>query len=476
MSSTVVGNLSVELGISDDQLRSGLAQAVVAAQSAGQQIKQSMNQSYGQDVESNMQALASKFRQMQQQQASDANKARSQAILNIGRSVQDFAAAGLMGVVNNVEGVAGSVAKAMGKSSDSAAAFAGKLTLIAVAAQVGLPLVKNLIEAIGSSLGLVSKQAELASTSVRGLSGGGMGGAAIAEGKKAEADFLLKRDDTPTAFNYLSRMTGTMADGAEALARNMDRAVRATALVSEAMELSARAARDQRYLQRGSTAEFDKTNIRLDRESENKRFFQDVIDQLGGGQNLRTRIETAARNQGINKTDARMIYGAFAEGDIGATEQITQMLGLQGQRAKFLADEFDRATGAAMELQSIENDRANEAKQQLEREIDDIYQGIVEAADKNTRLAREKNQSIGQEIDQMVRDELDRQRLQDQATKLQKGIDETMLQQRRTEIIGASDVFQRNFMAGTSEDPTVKAIEKQTEDLKEVLTSLKELN
>ena len=40
MSSTSVGNLSVELGISDDQLRAGLAAAVVQAQQAGQQIKQ----------------------------------------------------------------------------------------------------------------------------------------------------------------------------------------------------------------------------------------------------------------------------------------------------------------------------------------------------------------------------------------------------------------------------------------------------
>jgi hypothetical protein len=454
MSSTVVGNLSVELGISDDQLRSGLAQAVVAAQSAGQQIKQSMNQSYGQDVESNMQALASKFRQMQQQQASDANKARSQALLNIGRSVQDFAAAGLMGVVNNVEGVAGSVAKAMGKSSDSAAAFAGKLTLIAVAAQVGLPLVKNLIEAIGSSLGLVSKQAELASTSVRGLSGGGMGGAAIAEGKKAEADFLLKRDDTPTAFNYLSRVTGTMADGAEALARNMDRAVRATALVSEAMELAARAGRDQRFLQRGSTAEFDKTTSRMERESDNKRFFQDVIDQLGGGQNLRTRIETAARNQGINKTDARMLYGAFAEGDIGATEQVTQMLGLQGQLAKFLADDWERVTGQAAELSRIEEESQKAAQ--------------VRAAE-NAKAIDENMARLGKEFRQRIA-------LQEKAQGITATIDNLQLQRQRTEIIGASDVFQRNFMAGTSEDPTVKAIEKQTEDLREIMQQIKELN
>jgi hypothetical protein len=71
---------------------------------------------------------------------------------------------------------------------------------------------------------------------------------------------------------------------------------------------------------------------------------------------------------------------------------------------------------------------------------------------------------------------LERQRLQAQASKIQNNIDESMLQRQRTEIIGASDVFQRNFMAGTSEDPTVKAIEKQTEDLREIMQQIKELN
>jgi len=42
--STTVGKLSVELGISDDQLRAGLAAAMVQAQQAGQKISQSMNQ------------------------------------------------------------------------------------------------------------------------------------------------------------------------------------------------------------------------------------------------------------------------------------------------------------------------------------------------------------------------------------------------------------------------------------------------
>ncbi|MFN9897491.1 MAG: hypothetical protein ACK55Z_01585, partial [bacterium] len=73
-------------------------------------------------------------------------------------------------------------------------------------------------------------------------------------------------------------------------------------------------------------------------------------------------------------------------------------------------------------------------------------------------------------------DELERQSLQAKAAGIERNITDLELRKQRTEIIGASDVFNRNFGAATSEDPTVKAIEKQTEDLKEVMKSLKELN
>ena len=53
--------------------------------------------------------------------------AASRALLDISRGVQDFSAAGIMGVVNNVEGIARSVATAMGKSASVAAGVAGGL-------------------------------------------------------------------------------------------------------------------------------------------------------------------------------------------------------------------------------------------------------------------------------------------------------------------------------------------------------------
>ena len=119
------------------------------------------------------------------------------------------------------------------------------------------------------------------------------------------------------------------------------------------------------------------------------------------------------------------------------------MLNLATEKAKVLADDFEKATGSAAEL---------------------------------ARIEKEQNQKIGEEIDKMVKDELERQALQARASKMETNLADLEARRMRSEIIGASDVFNRNFNAGLEKDPTVQAIEKQTEELKEVMESLKELN
>jgi len=91
--------LSIELGISDAQLRAGLAQAVVNAQNAGQRIKESMNK-----------ATAGSF--------------NPQGLLAISRAADDLQY-GLRGVINNIEGIVTGLG--------GGAALAGGFTLAAIA-------------------------------------------------------------------------------------------------------------------------------------------------------------------------------------------------------------------------------------------------------------------------------------------------------------------------------------------------------
>lgn len=99
--STVVGNLSVELGISDDQLRAGLAAATAQAQQAGQRISSSLN---------NASKAATGF--------------NPQGLLAISRAADDIQY-GLRGVINNIEGIVTGLG--------GGAALAGGFTLAAIA-------------------------------------------------------------------------------------------------------------------------------------------------------------------------------------------------------------------------------------------------------------------------------------------------------------------------------------------------------
>jgi hypothetical protein len=432
--STSVGNLSVELGISDDQLRAGLAQAVVQAQQAGQKMQAALNKSTAGPS-----------------QDAEAQKHRNMALLQASRGVQDFQAGGLMGVVNNVEGVSMSIARAMGKSTDVAAALAGKMTLIAVAVQVGLPLVKSLADSVSASLGLVSTNAEKAANSVKGMMGGGGHSAAMAEGRKADAEFLTTRTQShnitsESSLNAISRFFGMAATESEAASINMKKATAATAAMSESFQMGAKAAKDMRWLQKGSTAENDKTTGRMEAEVINKKVYQAAVDKYGGGDNLRTKLETEGRKAGMTKTQSRELYGGFSEGDAAATKKVEGMLNLKDERTKAMADDYERATGSAQELLRIEKDRASS-----------------------------ETKSMVDEYDAMVATELERQSLEKDKGKAQERLDELTAQRARTEVVGSSDVFNRNLNAGTGDDPTVKAIEKQTEEIRRMTDEIKGL-
>jgi hypothetical protein len=54
-------------------------------------------------------------------------------------------------------------------------------------------------------------------------------------------------------------------------------------------------------------------------------------------------------------------------------------------------------------------------------------------------------------------------------------LEQLTAQRARTEIVGSSDVFNRNLNAGTGDDPTVKAIEKQTEEIRRMTDEIKGL-
>ena len=437
--STTVGKLSVELGISDDQLRAGLAAAMVQAQQAGQKISQSMNQAG--------------------QASAKGGANMNMAILQASRGIQDFQAAGLMGIVNNVEGIA--TAFGMG------AGVAGMVTLAAVAIQSLTPAIKSAITEAEQFFGVWKSESEKAAVSVGAFMGGGGRENAMAEALRQQAEFLKNRTDDASGFNidFISRAVGLGSNEERALANNMRRGVEATALMSQAFEQAAQGSKELAAAQRGAAAKLDQTTGQREQAGINRLLFQAAIDASGGGDNLRSRIEMAAMNRGMTRTQGRELYGGFAAGDLQATQQVESMLNLATEKAKVLADDYERVTGSAAELRRIEEESIK-AKEEAEKK----------AANEAKKQAEEQAKAVEDNMKNLANIFRERESLMKKEDNIRGNIEELQLQRQRTEIIGSSDVFMRNFTAGTEKDPVVNAIEKQTEDLKEVIDKLKELN
>ena len=296
--------------------------------------------------------------------------AASRALLDVSRGVQDFASAGIMGIVNNVEGIARSTATAMGKSAQVAAGIAGGLTLVAVGFQVAAPLLKQLSEETRKFFGYWISGSDAVRNSVTGMMDGGSGLRAMSEELKKQSEFLQNRSDEVGGWNvdFISRAMGLKGIDEKALENNQRRAIEASALMSQAFEKAAQAAFHLEAAQRGAAAQFNRTTGQKDAERLNRDLFQAAVDKMGGGDNLRTKIETEARLQlGMNKSQSRELYGRFSMGDIPATQQVERILGLAAERAKIMSDDFEKATGAAAELARIENDRIENDRKSAEQ-------------------------------------------------------------------------------------------------------------
>ena len=450
--STTVGKLSVELGISDDQLRAGLAAAMVQAQQAGQKISQSMNQAG--------------------QASAKGGANMNMAILQASRGIQDFQAAGLMGIVNNVEGIAAGFGVGAG--------VAGMATLAAVAIQGLSPVIQTAYKETMKLFGLWVSESEKLDKSVTNFMGGGTALNARAELLKQEIELLKERRGLGEASSYSLSRIGDLGQYIKGLATGSAgmktieeinaelqsrRGVEAAAKLSQAYEISAQAARELAAAQRGAASAYDLTTSQQEQTRLNQQLFQAAKDASGGGENLRTRIEMAGARQGMIKTDARELYGKFATGDIAATAQVEQMLNLTAEKAKIMANDYERVTGSAAELRRIEEESIK-AKEEAEKK----------AANEAKKQAEEQAKAVEDNMKNLANIFRDRQSLMKKEDSIRGNIEELQLQRQRTEIIGSSDVFMRNFTAGTEKDPVVNAIEKQTEDLKEVIDKLKELN
>jgi hypothetical protein len=427
--STVVGNLSVELGISDDQLRAGLAAAMAQAQAAGNNISNSMNRAAG-----------------------SSTKGFAQLSLSISRLADD-AQYGFRGVINNLEQLGTGAALALGASTSAAMMFGGALTLAGIAINALLPVFDKMIDGRNAFEKIASSAAGFAGNL-----------------NMTNAEMKLLAEQT----NKLMEMdaTGGLFAGGERLMQGVRNPDKSFDILGEFF--------------RGRTQEFFneiitpltgfKPRSRLEQERENRSIGQSII---GNQVIMATRLPELNRQQAnfragaeilsldtINQETSKQIAEVFNQQIKGQAKTAYQQLNAQFVAAKV---PFPEAQQRSLSL-------LGEAASGVKKAFDDLAQRIPDLQLTENLNAVMNGKEVEENMKQLAETFRKRQSLIKQQNEIQGNVDNLQLQRQRSEIIGASDVFQRNFNASLEKDPVVSAIEKQTEDLDRIMKEIKELN
>lgn len=404
-SQSVVGSLAVELGLSDEQFKQALAHAQVQAEQAARQMQQKVNTA------------------TQQTAAKAGTGVNPQGLLAVSRAIDDVQY-GFRGVINNIE----SIVTGLGGS----AGVAGAATIAAVAiASIG-PKIADIVSS-------VTPMEELADT-LKSIQNSGINNTFIgiaAEAKATQAAFeasskeLEKLRITKTVSVGFA-FEGAMANPNSGIEIQADprevfrRRVEVNQLAQDAARTAFEANRGRGRVAAAGLARFDQTEAQKGQVKLNQELFQAAVDKFGGGQNLADALK-------IKNLGDPQLFGAFKEGDIKATEEVTRLLGLQAEAAKIRADEFERATGAAKELARIEEQQLRQQSRIDERQFTEYQRAVT---DQDRLFSRR---------------------------------DAIMSNLNRSEIVGSADVFAKNLNAG-QKSPELAELEKINESIKELGT------
>ena len=424
--STSVGNLSVELGISDDQLRAGLAQAVVQAQQAGQKMQAAIGQATKMPT-----GGGGGFGGM------------SGFAQSIGR-IADDAQYGFRGIVNNLEQLGASAGTTFGMSTKDAMAFGAVMTLLGVAVNQAADQLVKLTD--------TRSEFEKLATSAMGYAGALNMAEAAMKSLASETSELMKKDATSGIGAFFGRISGKMADNASEGkgvfsdlfgGRTPNAQLNANKLAGEQahrnqmdmMLTNPKVQRDRAAMEAGAAL------------VERGRNAKDVDINKDAGLVMKESIkgkEDVSRIQ----VERQMIAGGMKP-----MEAETESLKLLGNASNGVIEAFNALAARLPDLKLEENLKNVNIARDTEANMKNLADDFRD---------REKVKKKKGDMEDKIGDARDR-------------LDQLTAQRARTEVVGSSDVFNRNLNAGTGDDPTVKAIEKQTEEIRRMTDEIKGL-
>ena len=211
---------------------------------------------------------------------------------------------------------------------------------------------------------------------------------------------IMGRDATGGNGGWLSisswKALGERVIGLESMtsqvARNMNNAATASKLFADNLVRAAVAGQQQSDQKMGATffAGLRKTAGQTEEERINAAAMKNVLDAQGGTRVAEQVLAFLKKNPDLIESgrapidQAQEMTGALARGDLATTKLFGDVFDIAGERVKVLAEEFDAATGAAEELQKIEEDRRNRDQKNLlaiGKMQEDLFAEVAKKAD-----------------------------------------------------------------------------------------------
>jgi hypothetical protein len=360
----------------------------------------------------------------------------------------------LRGVINNVEGIA----RDFGMSSGIAA----QATIAAVAIGAIVPAIMRVVNA-------TDPMKEL-SASLKSIKDSGVGGTfyGIADAARAtDAAFkaaLTTLKDMRVQSEKINFFVGgpgmaapgSMQNSGQTQGEIFAQQMRVNELGRAAARGAFDAARGQEAFTAGALAGNVETQNQQDIRKLNQDVFRRAVEKFGGGQQLFDALQTKAPGNAN-------LFGEFQRGDSKAAQEAVFRLRLEAEQAAAVAKSYEETTGHAKELARIEEERSRTAKQTAEF-IQDETRWFERAARADEKRSLD---AAGRSFDQQMQDFESANK--DQASLIRRR-DSLMNSMRRSEIIGAADVFGRNLNAGmkSEELKQLEEINKGIQDLKPI--------
>ena len=335
--------------------------------------------------------------------------------------------------------------------------------------------------------------------SVAGLTSGFRGLAEEIKHTDKKISEIMSRDATGGNGGWFSlsswKALGERLVGIESMssqiARNMNNAATASKLFADNLVRGAIAGQQQSDQRRGAEAAAGLVQTAGQREETriNAAAFQRVVDVRGGARIFEELLDQFRKNPQMLQAGqapmeaAEMAYGGLTRGDMATTKIFGGLFDVAEERAKILAEEFEKATGANEELARIEERRIEAQREAALFQFDmakrqqDLLKFLAEEQEKEARQRQKEVDEMNKRTEQASKEMLKLEDDVDQAKARREEFLQRSEEQRRAsfQFADLGSARDRLFMAAQDAQKDELTASKMQNEIDRVVKALETL-